>query len=125
MTFEDAERRIFAADNERTEIGRPMFWYEWGGEFNVWPRCDKAYSLVLRYTAYPAKLAGDNGDLLAIPDKYYGALIDFVLLRAYEMDEDWEAAKAKQQAFDNALALQGQEERVAQDMTYGVIAEVC
>jgi hypothetical protein len=125
MTFEDAERRIMAADPDKTETGRPLFWYEWGGEFALWPKPDVDYPMVLRYTAYPPKLTGEATQLLAVSDKYYTPLIDFILLKAYEMDEDWQAAQAKQASFEAALQQQGQEERTSQDMTYGVIAEVC
>jgi hypothetical protein len=125
MTFEDAERRIMADDPSKTEVGRPLFWYEWGGEFSLWPKPDIGYTMVLRYTAYPDKLTGTGTQLLAVSDKYYTPLIDFILLKAYEMDEDWQAAQAKQASFEAALQQQGQEERTSQDMTYGVIAEVC
>jgi len=125
MTFEDAERRIMADDPEKAEVGRPLFWYEWGGDFSLWPKPDVDYTLVLRYTAYPAKLTGDNAQLLEVSDKYYSTLVNYVLQRAYEMDEDWQAAQQKQAEVDKSLAYQGQEERTSQDLTYGVIAEIC
>lgn len=124
MPFEDAERRIMTADPNKTEVGRPIFWYEWGGTFNVWPKPDVDYPLVLRYTAAPTKLTGNQAQVLQISDKIYPALVEYVLWRAYEMDEDWQAAQQKQASYEAMIAQQGQEERTAQDLTYQVIQEV-
>ncbi len=124
VPFEDAERQIMGSDPDKTEVGRPLFWYEWGGTFNVWPKPDQAYPLVLRYTAAPDKLTGSQSQVLQLSDKIYPALVDYILWRAYEMDEDWQAAQQKQQSYEAHIAQQGQEERIAQDMTYQVIQEV-
>lgn len=125
MPFEDAERRIMSADPDKIEVGRPIFWYEWGGTFNIWPKPDVDYAMVLRYTAAPDKLTGNQAQVLQVSDKIYPTLIEYILWRAYEMDEDWPAAQQKQAAYEAGIAQQGQEERTAQDLTYQVIQEVC
>lgn len=125
VPFEDAERRIMDADPDRVEEGDPLFWYEWAGEFSFWPKPNAVKTVVLRYIGAPTKLTGTQEQVLSLPDEYFPTIVDYILTRAYEMDEDWTAVQQKQTAFDNSLALQNGKERVAQDATYGVIAEVC
>lgn len=124
MDYPDAERRIMAADPDRTETGRPLFWFTWGDKFWLWPKPDKDYQLTLLYTRVPTKLTGDDAQVLDLGDEYFPAIVDFVLAKAYEMDEDWQAAQAKLTSFENAINQQGEKERDAADMTYPVIAEV-
>lgn len=124
MEYPDAERRIMSGDPNRTETGRPLFWYTWGNEFWLWPKPDVDYQLEMLYTKVPAKLTGADAEVLALSDEYFPVLVDYVLGKAYEMDEDWTAAKEKTTAFENAINTQAEKERDAADMTYPVIAEV-
>lgn len=124
VPFPEAQRRIMSADPNKEESGRPAFWYTWGNEFMLWPVPDEEYPLRLRYTRTPDELTGDDGQVLDLSNEYFPVLVDYVLGKCYEMDEDWQAAQAKQNAFENAIAQQGEKERDAQDMTYPVIAEV-
>jgi len=124
IEYPEAERRIMAADPDRTETGRPLYWYNWGDEFWLWPKPDAVYTITLIYTKVPDKLTGDDAQLLALGDEYFPVLVDYVLMKAYEMDEDWPAAQAKTTSYENAINQQGEKERDAADMTYPVIAEV-
>lgn len=124
IEYPEAERRIMAADPDRTETGRPMYWYTWGNEFWLWPKPDVVGTITLLYTKVPPKLTGTDSEILALGDEYFPVLVDYVLAKAYEMDEDWTAAQNKATAFDNAINQQGEKERDAQDSTYPVIAEV-
>jgi hypothetical protein len=124
LDYSDAERRIMTSDPQKTERGRPQFWYTWGNEFWLWPVPDQAYPMALRYTKVPTKLTGTDSEVLEISDEYFPVLVDYILGKAYEMDEDWTAAQNKATAFDNAINQQGEKERDAQDSTYPVIAEV-
>lgn len=124
MPYPDAERRIMADDPQKTEVGRPLFWYTWGNQFWLWPMPDQEYPLVLLYTRIPTKLTGADDQVLDTPDEYFPTLVDYILGKCYEMDEDWQAAQAKQTSFENAINTQGEKERDAADMTYPVIQEV-
>lgn len=124
MPYPEAERRIMAADPLKEETGRPQFWYVWANQFSLWPVPDAVYPLVLRYIRVPEKLTGDDAQVLELSDEYFPVLVDYILAKAYEMDEDWQAAQAKTTSFENAINTQGEKERDAQDMTYPVIAEV-
>lgn len=124
VDYAEAERQILSADPHKTETGRPQYWYTWGNEFWLWPVPDTVLPITLRYTKVPTKLTGTDSEVLEISDEYFPVLVDYILGKAYEMDEDWTAAQNKATAFENGINTQGEKERDAQDMTYPVIAEV-
>lgn len=124
VPFAEAERYIISNDPSQTEQGTPSFWYEWDGELTVWPKPDSTKTLTLYYTAYPDELTGDVNQLLSVPDKFYNAVVDFILAKCYEMDEDMNASQLAESRFRAALENQMEDERQAQHMTYPVIQEV-
>lgn len=124
VPFAEAERYIISNDPSQTEQGTPSFWYEWDGELTVWPKPDSTKTLTLYYTAYPDELTGDVSQLLSVPDKFYNAVVDFILAKCYEMDEDMNASQLAESRFRAALENQMEDERQAQHMTYPVIQEV-
>lgn len=124
VPFAEAERYVMAYDPDQSEIGTPRIWYEWDGEFTVWPRPDTVKTFTLYFTAYPEELTGDTSQALSVPDKFYNAVVDYILSKAYEMDEDMQASGMAEQRFRVALEGQMEDERQAQHMTYPVILEV-
>lgn len=123
LAFAEAERYIISQDPNQEESGTPVIWYEWDGELTVWPKPDAVKNLTLYYTAYPEALTGGTSELLSVPDKFYNAVVDFCLMKAYEMDEDMQASQMAEQRFRAALENQMEDERQAQHMTYPVILE--
>lgn len=124
VPFAEAERYVMSYDPEQIETGTPRIWYEWDGEFTVWPRPDTVKTFTLYFTAYPEELTGDTSQALSVPDKFYNAVVDYILSKAYEMDEDMQASGMAEQRFRAALEGQMEDERQAQHMTYPVILEV-
>lgn len=124
LTFEDAEQTISSADPDRTQAGTPLVWYLWDDTFTVWPTPDAAGLLTVYFTRLPAPLTGDPGQVLDVSDKYYPALVNYVLQQAYEMDEDWQASQAKEAQFKTALAEQREEDFLAADNFYPIITEI-
>lgn len=124
VPFATAEQAILSNDPLGVETGEPRFWYEWAGELTLWPKPDAVKNLTLYYTAYPTKLTGVTTQPLSVPDKFYAALCDFVLSKAYEMDEDFPNAQAAEQRFRLALDAQAEDERSSANMTYPVIQDV-
>lgn len=123
LPFAEAERYIISNDPEQTESGTPVFWYEWDGELSLWPKPDAVGTLTLYYTAYPTELTGDTSQFLDVPDRFYNAVVDYVMSKVYEMDEDMQASQMAEQRFRAALENQMEDERQAQHMTYPVIME--
>lgn len=124
VPFAEAERYVMSYDPEQIETGTPRIWYEWDGEFTVWPRPDTVKTFTLYFTAYPEELTGDTSQALSVPDKFYNAVVDYIMSKAYEMDEDMQASGMAEQRFRAALEGQMEDERQAQHMTYPVILEV-
>ena len=80
-------------------------------------------NLTLYFTAYATELTGDTSQSLDVADKFYNAVVDFVLMKCYEMDEDMQASQMAEQRFRAALENQMEDERQAQHMTYPVVIE--
>lgn len=124
MPFASAEAKLFELDPDRTQQGTPELWYEWGGEFTLWPKPDVVGSITIYFTAAPPVLTGAPGELLGLPDKFYNAIVQYVLSQAYAMDEDFNASQLAESRFKAAIDPTAEEERQAANMTYPVIQEV-
>lgn len=124
VPFAEAERAIISTDPEKLEQGTPILWYEWAGEFTFWPKPDAVKVISLYYTAYPEELTGDTDQSISLPDKFYDAIVNFVLAKCYEMDEDMNNAQLAENRFRASLENQMEDERQAQHMTYPIIQEV-
>ena len=113
-----AEESISLADPEGTETGAPQFWYEWAGQITFWPKPNKNYTMLIRYTAQPTDVTSSTTDILSVPDECFSDICNYVLMRAYEMDENAEMMAVKQTEYSTSVAERGETERQAQTMTY-------
>ena len=117
LPFSKAEEQLL---DSNTQSGEPAFWYEWGGKFSLFPVPATVKNIAIYYTMRPTKVTAQS-DLLSVPDKYYQAVVAFVLQKAYAMDEDWNAQQAMAQQFDTSTNEMGEEERNPANMTYALI----
>lgn len=120
MATAQAEDFISENDAGGTEQGFPQFWYEWAGVITFWPKPNAAGTLTVRYVAYPAAVTLTT-DILPVPDSYFQDVVNYVLKSAYEMDENEGMMRVKAEEFQTSLDKRGEEQRVAQHMTYEVI----
>ena len=118
IPISQAEESISLADPEGLEIGAPQFWYEWAGQITFWPTPGQAYTMLLRYTAEPTIVTTTTTDLLSVPDECFSDVCNYVLMRAYEMDENPEMMAVKQAEYSTSVAERGETERQAATMTY-------
>jgi len=119
-SFAEAERYIF--DSGTAETGTAQFWYEWAGQISLYPVPDTALvgGLEIFYTKMPTPIA--NGTTpLSLPDKYFEAIVSWIMAKAYELDEEFDQASNQRQFFDATVNDQNFEERTQQNMTYPVI----
>lgn len=79
-------------------------------------------NLILTYVARPATLL-NAGDILEIPDRFYESLIRFCLMRAKELDGDWEAARIFQKSYEDELQGIKTELENVDDSSYPVVRE--
>jgi hypothetical protein len=113
-----AEESISLSDPADIEIGAPQFWYEWAGEITFWPKPGKDYTMTIRYTAQPTDITTNATDVLSVPNECFTDVCNYVLMRAYEMDENAEMMAVKQAEYSTSVAERGETERQAATMTY-------
>ncbi len=118
IPISQAEESISLADPEGTEEGAPQFWYAWGGDITFWPNPNKNYTMTIRYNAQTASVTSSPGDVLSVPDECFTDICNYVLMRAYEMDENAEMMAVKQAEYSTSVAERGEQERLAATMTY-------
>ena len=125
-TMTEVEETILSEDPTRVQTNRiPVLWYEYAGIINFWPTPaeDLTGGVSIFYVAAPAEITSLS-DMLGLPDRYYQAMLDLVLARAYEMDENFDAVVLKQQQADNSLTSFVNEEQTSQHRTFGTIQVV-
>lgn len=100
VSFQEAQDRIVVNDPTNSQTGTPQFWYEYGGNFFLYPvpSAGQVAGIQIFYIPTPVLLTAIT-DNLTVPDTYFGRLCEFVMSQAYEMDENFEAASVKVQQF--------------------------
>lgn len=124
IPFQDAQAKLLEIDAQQVQEGNPQWWYSYGPQFWVWPRPTVAEELRIFHVAMPDKLTGNEAQVLSVPDKWFNALVDYVVARAFEMDNDWQAAETKTAQFRAALQSQSEEESQSQWGSFPVVREV-
>ena len=104
-SFQEAEEYIISQDPENVTQSDPILWYTWENKLNLYPvpAGDLADGLTIFYTQDFTPIT-NLGNTLAVPDRYFNALVQYVLSQAYEMDEDVQNAAFKLQQFDSSVA---------------------
>jgi hypothetical protein len=118
MSVAQAEESISLRDPDGTVNDQPMFWYSWAGSITFWPNPIEDQTMSIRYFAKPTTVTTTQTELLTVPDSCFTDVVNYVLMRAYEMDENPEMMTAKGAEFANSLAVRGQSEMLSQSMTY-------
>lgn len=120
MPFQDAQERL----GEDDQSGTPQCWFSFGPTFWLWPTPTDGGQIEIFFVRNPDKITGDPEELLPVPDRWFNALRDYILQRAYEMDQDWQAAQVKGEQFQGALNSFSEEESRSQDNEFPVIRDV-
>lgn len=123
-SFAQAERDIIEYP-DNPDAGTPAFWYEWAGEVYLFPTPNQSVTdgLEIYYTKMPTTVV-TGSDLLSVPDKFFEAISAWVLMKAYELDEEFDQANNQRQFFDGQLMEQNGEELTSANSTYPVITYV-
>ena len=124
VPFIQAESIIISSSGSTSATGTPEVWYEWGGEFTLWPSPDTAGTITVYFSKYPDELTTDNDALLGLPDKFFSTIVNYIMMKCYEMDEDHQASQLAEGRYKEAIADRFGEERKGQDMAFPVIQEV-
>lgn len=106
LSIQEADNFISKHDNADAQAkeARPTHYWIWARVINVWPTPseDLTDGLVLYYIKQPVEIVTLDDDL-DIPVQYHNIIVDMVLKKAYEKDEDWQAAAIKQNQSDTKL----------------------
>ena len=125
-SFQEAELYILSREKSLDMFQpvdyTPQIWYERLGTIYLYPKPDTSITNGLRmfYTAQPAELT-NLSSTLSIPDRYFPRLVEHVLAHAYQLDENWEAARYKQAEYFNGMETLANQESVSQTNTYSSI----
>lgn len=92
------------------------------GKFSVFPAPDAAYvgGIKIIYARYAADV-NTNADPIDLPAYYHPYVEHFCMMKAYEMDEDWESADRKAQLIQSTLSFNNNRESWFGQETYPVI----
>lgn len=82
--------------------GDPEIWYKWAGQIYLWPVPSKQGTMTVYYSSLPLTVT-TSADLLSVADRYFDRVCEYVMSKAYELDEDWAAHKVNKQAFEDKL----------------------
>lgn len=119
LSFPEAQDKLVRQDSENIGTGEPEFWYEWAGQFYLWPTPQENVTdgLTVYYVKNPSTVSNAT-DTLSVPDRYYSRLLEFVLSQAYELDEDWSASNYKTEQFHSGLDSLAEEENAGSRHVY-------
>jgi hypothetical protein len=110
LSFQDAETFITSEDPNRTTKGTPEYWWDWAQTVQFYPTPSVGGEAIKVYY-YPTPTAVDAlADVLSLPDNYFNQIINYVLARAYELDENFQAHQAKIGQFGEGLLSMSEDE---------------
>lgn len=115
-----------AKDYDLTATGVPLLFYILNSQIRFYPipTTTDATSIVVTLADIKAALTtpGSDSTLLPIPLAWHTAVVDYVLSKAHEKDQDWDAASRSMMAFKEATG-QRTWEAVAIADSYPVIRD--
>lgn len=121
FTTIDANLDEYPADAK----GSPKLWYKWGNEVTLWPGPKTTEALTIYFTGAPVRHPNyDPARLLEVPDEYYLPLVDFIMSKAHEMDDNSDSQQISTQLYAERMAAMNDEERAGQTLTFQTITIV-
>lgn len=113
LPWQEYQDRIGAAAEQPSTHRRPQIASEYGGQLTLFPTPSDSIvdGIQIYFTAWPADLA-QISDTLTVPDRYYNALVAYVLAQALELDENFEAAQVKLEQHNQAVGAEMQRDKM-------------
>ena len=111
----DAGNQLIYIDNFRAETvwvgtndiaGIPSYFSLWAGQLQLWPKPDDVYTLTIRGYREPSYAwLTDTGQNVDLDDEFHIMLINFVVSRCFQFQEDPQMAQVYMQHFDTGVSL--------------------
>lgn len=124
LDFATAERYILDHDDE-SKPGPPELWYTYGNIMYIWPvpAEDVTNGLTVYYTRSPNTVSAPS-DILDVPDSYFEAVIAFVMSKAYQLDEEFDASSFERSMYQAQMEEKSEEGYTSATLTYPMITIV-
>lgn len=105
-----------------TTTGTPIIWYTWAQQIILYPTPDETLASGLRidFVRIPTDLTALT-DPIDLPDRYYQTLLDYVLGRVHELDENPEMSSLKRNDFAEGLGKLSEQENKVRINSYPTI----
>lgn len=88
---------------DSTMPGSPQYFYVWANTIYLWPVPNAVKPLQVNYSSMPVEVSVTS-DFFGIPDRYYDRICEYVMSKAYELDEDWGAHTVQRQTFEDKMS---------------------
>lgn len=121
VAFEEIDTVVPNRDAEQSK-GTPFYYYLWDDHIWLYPTPDSSGTgnLDIWYIRRPALLSG-NEDEPEIPAYMHEDLVQYAVMKAKELDEDWEASSLLRQDIEQRMANSMQDAVSNQKDTYPAI----
>lgn len=102
--------------------GAPAYFHKYANKLRLFPIPDEngTNNIKIYYRKRPTTLVND-GDTPEIPEEYHNAMVDYILQRAFFMDEDYEASQLAANSVQNDLNANSERENWRHQRYYPVI----
>jgi hypothetical protein len=112
---------------DTTSTGTPAYYARGdSGKFFIVPTPDTsvANGIQITYSKYATDISGLTSTALPFPEYYHQTILEYCLMKAYEMDENWEATDRKSQYVQSTIDYNNGREGWFGHETYPVITTV-
>lgn len=122
LSLNELNEVIDGWNGDSNALGTPQYYTVFENKISVYPVPSSSVTSAIKifYTRQPVDIANDT-DIPDLPLLYHDAIVNFCLMRAYELDENLQAASAKGQQVESDLkTLRGRDDWKQQE-TYPTI----
>jgi hypothetical protein len=123
VEFSQAEQNLQREDPERKQAGRPEWWTKWGTTVTFYPTPTEDCEITVFYTGIPENLVG-AASVVGVPDRYFSALLQYVMSKAYELDEDYDAQQRAMADYEQKIGKATYDDDQAMNLFYATVKEV-
>lgn len=123
LSYAEAQEYIAKQARSKDTGDTPQIWWEWAQTINLYPIPTVTTSngaLKMDYLAIPVAMTA-LANTLSLPDRYYNTLLEYVLMKANTMDENWLGIDAHQSAFQQGVMQLAEQENKPGNSTYKTV----
>lgn len=100
--------QLWVGTNDQPDI--PAYWSLWAGQLNLWPKPNDVYSITMRGYRVPDltwlnEPDSNSTDYVDLDTEFHLMLVNFVMMRIFQYQEDPEMAAVYQRHFQEGVAI--------------------